>query len=95
MVFSPHTGCENPAGSRARGKHDVINARRLQPSEKCTLPEVGGRRSEKKHHPADIDGFAHGLRSSLMEEEAQYVEPPPANPKAKYKLKARGHNRTL
>ena len=51
------------------------------------------RRSAKTLSPADIDEFAHGLRSSLKEEETQYAKPPPAKPKSKYKPKASDYDR--
>ena len=63
------------------------------------LARRGGRKSEKKIVPADVDGVVVSLRSALAEQDKQYVPktvvvgPPPTKnirPKGKGKSKAIG-----
>ena len=84
--FPTRAGCQNPEETCARGKHEVIKLRGLRTLIRMHLARRGGRKSEKKIPPADVDGYIKGLILSLAEQDAKYVPKPP--PEGKYVRKS-------
>ena len=84
--FSTHAGCSNPEGSCARGRHEIIKTRGLHLLIRMHLARRGGRKSEKRILPADVDGHVQNLRLQLTQQDAQHI--PPDHPATKTSRRA-------
>lgn len=73
------------------GRRELVKFRGLRPLMRMRHARRGGRKSEKKIPPADIDGYIQGLRLPLAEQDNKHVSKPP-HPKGRWETKASGVN---
>ena len=71
----------------SRGGRELIKLHGIHPLIMMHLARRGGRRSEKKIHPGDVDGRVQNFRASITEEKMMYKD---KNDKAKSAPKAGG-----